>query len=165
MTNKDFQKIVVEYERLVYTICYQLIHSHEDAQNLTQETFVSAFLHIDTCRTDNYKAWIARIASNKARDFLKSAYNRREVQAEEYERADLKPLTEDRYIQKEAAEEARNEILNLKEPYKHVSVMYFLEEMSVDEISKKLVRPKKTVQTQLLRAKNILREKLKGEVL
>ena len=166
MTNKQFQKIISEYERLVFTVCYRMVGDYEEAQNLTQETFISAFVHIDSCQTDNYKAWITRIASNKAKDYLKSAYNRRVQQMEEGFDApsDVMPI-EDRYLQKESADIAKKEILALSEPYHKVSVMYFLEEKTVNEIAEALKRPKKTVQTQLTRAKDILRRNLKKEEL
>jgi RNA polymerase sigma-70 factor (ECF subfamily) len=41
--------------------------------------------------------------------------------------------------------------------------MYFIEEKNVDEISKLLERPKKTVQTQIIRAKGLLQKLLKEE--
>ena len=52
-------------------------------------------------------------------------------------------------------------VRSLKEPYLQVSVMYFLEERSVEEISRALRRPPKTVHTQLFRAKKMLREQIR----
>ncbi len=54
-------------------------------------------------------------------------------------------------------------ILNLQEPYKMVSFMYFLEGKSICEIAKILQRPQKTVQTQIYRSKKILQQKMKKE--
>ena len=45
MTREDFSALVVQYERLVYTICYQLVRDSATAEDLTQETFLSAYLH------------------------------------------------------------------------------------------------------------------------
>ena len=45
MTREDFSALVVQYERLVYTICYQLVRDAATAEDLTQETFLSAYLH------------------------------------------------------------------------------------------------------------------------
>ena len=166
MTNKQFQKIIAEYERLVFTVCYRMVGDYEEAQNLTQETFISAFVHIDSCQTDNYKAWIIRIASNKAKDYLKSAYNRKVRQMEDdFDAPSEKIPIEERYIQKESADIVKKEILALNEPYHKVSVMYFLEEQTVSEIAERLKRPKKTVQTQISRAKDILKRNLKKEEL
>ena len=48
----------------------------------------------------------------------------------------------------------------LKEPYLLVSEMYFLQNRSVEEISRALDRPSKTVHTQLYRARRLLQQKI-----
>ena len=58
------------------------------------------------------------------------------------------------------AEAIRRMVRELKEPYLQVSVLYFLEERSVEEISQALRRPPKTVHTQLFRAKKMLQQKI-----
>lgn len=166
MTNEQFKLIVKQYEKLVFSICLQFTRNYHEAENLTQETFLSAFKYIDGCDSEKYKQWLARIASNKARDWLKSAYIQHvELSNEDDEaeqRPDTTPLPEDSLLTSEGVEKIKMAVMELKEPYKKVSVMFFLEEKDYDQISKQLCRPKKTVQTQVLRAKNILQEKLKG---
>lgn len=166
MTNEQFKLIVKQYEKLVFSICLQFTRNYHEAENLTQETFLSAFKYIDGCDSEKYKQWLARIASNKARDWLKSAYIQHvELASEDEEteqRPDTTPLPEDSLLTSEGVEEIKRAVLDLKEPYKKVSVMFFLEEKDYDQISRQLCRPKKTVQTQVLRAKSILQEKLKG---
>ena len=51
------------------------------AEDLTQETFLSAFRHMDSFTGTNEKAWLCRIASNKCIDYLKSA-GRRQIPSE-----------------------------------------------------------------------------------
>jgi RNA polymerase sigma-70 factor (ECF subfamily) len=70
---------------------------------------------------------------------------------------------DDLYIENEKEKIIKDKIHSLKEPYLKVSVMYFLEEKNVDEISRLLERPKKTVQTQIIRAKGLLQNLLKEE--
>ena len=150
----------------MFTICYQLVQDYHEAQNLAQETFVSAFTHIDSVSEQNLRAWLARIATNKAKDFLKSAYNKRVTLSEDMSELDLlrsESSPERLYISEEGEGHIRQMILNLKEPYHKVSVLFFLEERSLDEISELLNRPKKTVQTQLYRARQMLQKILKEE--
>lgn len=167
MTHEKFKSLVEKYERLVFTICYQLVNDYHEAQNLTQDTFVAAFAHIDTVREENLKAWLARIASNKAKDYLKSAYNRRVSLSEDMSELDMfraEQSPEHLYLSGEKAEYIRQTIKNLKEPYHKVSVLFFLEEKTVEEISHLLDRPKKTVQTQIYRARSMLQKQLKEEM-
>ena len=91
MNNREFENLVRKYEKLVFTVCYQLVQDYGEAQNLTQETFLSAYRHIDRCQEGEYKPWLIRIASNKAKDFLKSAYHRRVSTVEDWDALPLQP--------------------------------------------------------------------------
>ncbi len=167
MTNEQFQRLIEQYERLVFTVCYQLVRDYHEAQNLAQDTFVSAYAHREQVEEQNLKGWLTRIAANKAKDYLKSAYNRRVCLEEDMSELDLaraESSPERLYIHGENAQHIRQTIFNLKEPYHKVSVLFFLEEKSIDEIAQALRRPKKTVQTQLYRARGKLQELLREEV-
>ncbi len=166
MTNEQFKVLIEQYESLVFSVCYQLVRDHHEAQNLAQDTFVSAFAHIDTVKEQNLKAWLTRIAANKAKDYLKSAYIRKVALSQDMSeldavRAEASP--ERLVIDQENADFIRKSVYHLKEPYHKVAVLFFLEERSVEEISQTLERPKKTVQTQLYRAKLALQEQLRKE--
>lgn len=164
MKKDAFASIIDQYEKLVFTICYQLVGDYEEAQNLTQETFISAYTHIDTARADSLKPWLARIAANKAKDFLKSAYFRHVKPAQDYEMdAPDQETPESLLISKETEELIRKKITSLPEPYHKASVLYFLEEKPVSEIAKLLRRPPKTVKTQLYRARQLLKQELNKE--
>ncbi|HAN44489.1 MAG TPA: RNA polymerase subunit sigma-70 [Ruminococcaceae bacterium] len=166
MTNEKFQAIVAQYEKLVFTICYQMVKDYHEAQNLAQETFISAYIHIDSCKAENYKPWLARIATNKAKDYLKSAYIRRvQLTDESIESCmtDTEPSPDDIYMAKEGESIIYDKINSLNEPYLKVSVMYFIQQKSIDEISRLLDRPLKTVQTQIYRARGVLKNMLREE--
>lgn len=165
MTNDEYKLIVEKYQKLIFTICYQLVKDYQEAENLTQETFISAYKNIDKCNLDELKPWLARIATNKAKDYLKSAYIRKVQLNDEYDENIVSSETPPEliYIQNEKEKFIKDKIKSLKEPYLNVSVLYFIEERNIDEISKILNRPKKTVQTQISRAKLILQKILKEE--
>ena len=168
MTNAQFSALVEQYQKLVYTVCYQLVRDHQLAEDLTQDTFVAAFSHMDDCPPDHYKPWLARIATNKARDHLKSAWNRRVTTPGDEAMPDAPALTpgsappgpEDLTVSETEAQAIRQMVKDLREPYYQVSVMYFLEERSVEEIARALRRPPKTVHTQLYRAKRLLQQQI-----
>lgn len=166
MTNENFRFIVRQYEKLVFSICFQFTKDYYEAENLTQETFISAFNHIDGCDPEKYRPWLCRIATNKAKDYLKTSYKKHvelsqdgDIIKEDFG-GGIQP--EKSLIVQEGVESISKTINELKEPYKLVSVMFFLEGKSYEEIGKTLKRPPKTVQTQVLRAKELLKIKLKG---
>ena len=45
ITNESFSRLVQQYEPLVYTICFQLVRDAAAAEDLTQDTFLSAYIH------------------------------------------------------------------------------------------------------------------------
>lgn len=169
MKNEEFAQLVQQYERLVYTVCYQFVKDPQLAEDLAQETFLSAYTHREDCPPGSYKPWLARIAANKAKDWLKSAYRRR-VTASEDDAIDAlshtggDPPPEELAVTRDEAERARDAILALKEPYHRAAVLFFLEEKDIGEIAAILNRPPKTVHTQIYRARVMLRDKLKGEI-
>ena len=161
MTLHEWNASVELYEKLIFTICFQLVRDYQQAQDLTQETFLSAYTHRESCNMETVKPWLARIATNKAKDYLKSAYVRRTGGEISEEAADESALPEQLFLEKESREKIIAHVTALQEPYAKVSRMYFLEQKSVSEITVMLARPQKTVQTQLYRAKKILQEKIK----
>lgn len=160
VTTEDWKDCVEKYQRLVFTVCFQMIGDYQEAQNLAQETFLSAYTHREGCRMETVKPWLTRIASNKAKDYLKSAYRnqRREELSEEMETKEGQP--ESLFFEKEGYDKVRDAILSLEEPYHMVCVGYFLQEKNLDEIAEQLKRPRKTVQTQIYRGRQQLKEKL-----
>ena len=66
MTKEEFSRLVLQYEKLVYTICFQLTRDAAAAEDLAQETFLSAYLHKEKLPLGYERQWLGRIAANKA---------------------------------------------------------------------------------------------------
>lgn len=166
MSDAEFTKLVIQYNKLIFTVCQRFVNDYQEAENLTQDTFLTAFRAIDNFVGDNYKAWLVRIAVNKCKDFLKSAYYRT-TQAVEEETLDAFPDRNSVYEeveQNDRMEMVRRACENLPDPYREVALLHFMEDLSFDEIARRLGRPVKTVQTQGYRARDKLRKMLKEEM-
>ncbi len=62
---RAYEVLLRRYQKLVYNVLYQMVHSHEMASDLTQETFLKAYRALGTFRTDGkFKPWLLRIATN-----------------------------------------------------------------------------------------------------
>ncbi len=60
-----FDTLVTRHRRTVYQVCYRLVNHHEDAADLTQDTFVRAWKALGTFRGQaRFSTWIYRIAVN-----------------------------------------------------------------------------------------------------
>ncbi len=167
MKDAEFADMVQKYQKLIYSICFQMVQDYHIAEDLTQETFLSAYSHLQSCPTDHIRPWLAKIATNKAKDHLKSAYSRKVLATEKEEMADglclhmkLPENPADLAVSNQQKQEICSLVESLKEPYRSVAVMYFLKEKKVEEISKLLNRSPKTVHTQIYRAKGMLQKQL-----
>ena len=69
----DFEKIHNEYKNLVYNLALQYVQNQTDAQEITQDTFLSIYKNLDSFqRKSSIKTWVYRIAINKSLDFINS---------------------------------------------------------------------------------------------
>lgn len=156
---------IEEYGRLILTVCKSMTGDYFEAEDLAQETFISAYKSLDSFDGANLKAWLVKIASNKCRDYLKSAA-RRSVPApqETFEQApDAAPVPEDRVLEMDTEKRLEDFCKSLKEPYRSIAIAYFCEHMNAQEISKKMGKNLKTVQTQIYRAKAMIQKLWKEE--
>lgn len=166
MTTLEFDRLVRQYQGLVYTVCHQLVPDVGEAQDLTQETFLAAWRSIDRCPPGFEKQWLARIASNKAKDYLRSAWVRRvntpgdEVLALEGAPPESDP--EQQVLETLGEEELTRRILALREPYKTPCRLMLLEQHTAAEAARLCGRPQKTVEAQVYRAKKMLAAQLRA---
>ena len=129
LTNASFSQLVVQYERLVYTVCFQLVRDAAAAEDLTQETFLSAYLHRDAIPPGYERQWLCRVATNKAKDYLQSAYQRHTLlPGEDNIPPGLSPPAEETVLRRSAAAEIRDLILHMRQPYQPVCRLCLLEE-------------------------------------
>ena len=167
MTTLEFNALVQKYQGLVYTVCHQLVTDEGDAQDLAQETFLSAWKAIDRCPAGYEKQWLARIAANKARDYLRSAWVRRvntpgdDVLALEGAPPGSDP--EQLVLDAAGGQALREKILGMREPYRTPCRLMLLEGHTAAEAAALCGRPQKTVEAQIYRAKKMLAEQIRPE--
>lgn len=161
MTNEAFSQLMLQYERLVYSVCLQFVRDAAAAEDLTQDAFLSAYLHRDSIPAGYERQWLTRIAVNKAKDHLQSAYQQHTVLPGD---DSLPPGhsagAEEVALQRSAAADIAVLIREMRQPYQPVCQLCLLEEKTPEEAALQLGRPLKTIHTQLARGKRLLREAL-----
>jgi RNA polymerase sigma-70 factor (ECF subfamily) len=161
INNEQYFKYLLEtYERLIYSICYKAIGNQMDAEDLTQETYLSIYKNLSTFDRCYEKAWVCKIASNKCLDFVKSASRRSLATEQEYfiEMKDEKATPEEEYFHKESRQNVYAICQQLKDPYREVATAHFYNDESAREIADKRGKNLKTIQTQIYRAKGMLKK-------
>lgn len=153
------------YQNLIYSICYRLTGDYFDAEDLAQDTFLSAYRHMREFDGQNEKAWLCRIATNKCIDYLKRA-GRRSVPTELlYFTAlpDNRSSPEEEILEQEVRQNLYDCCCRLSDPYRQVALAYYYDQMDINEIAEKNGKNKKTLQTQIYRAKGMLRNLMRKE--
>ncbi len=148
------------YDKLVFSICYKLTGDYFAAEDLMQETFLSAYQKYESFDGNNEKAWICRIATNKSIDYLRSA-SHRNIPTEDvfFEQAvEERGSPEEICIEEEVKNTLRQQCERLKPPYDEIARAYYLEERSPKEIAMKQGKNVKTIQTQIYRARQMLKK-------
>jgi RNA polymerase sigma-70 factor (ECF subfamily) len=167
--NKDeyYEHLIDTYQNLVYSICFKIVNDYFEAEDLAQETFISAFRHLDTFDCQYEKAWLCRIATNKCLDYLKKS-DRKSIPTEEdyfLTQVNKEPTPEENILELEARKQLSDRCKHLKSPYKEIALDYFYNEISAAEIAAKTGKNIKTVQTQIYRARSLLQKTYKKGVM
>lgn len=148
------------YQSLILSVCYKMTQDYFAAQDLTQETFLSAYEHLDSFDGTNEKGWLCRIASNKCIDYMRRAANRQvpteDEQMEQYQSKLGRP--EHETLEEAVSEELLRNCGKLKPPYDEIARLYFHKEKTADEIADSMNKNVKTIQTQIYRARDMLRK-------
>lgn len=163
----NIEYLVEKYNKLVYKICYDMLGSSLDAQDITQEVYLSLYLNFERYKSlceNDIKNIICKIALNKCKDVLKSKSRKLQnltnddlIALENYESDN--DIDEEIYL-KDRANYLSKIVNELKEPYNDVLRKYYLEELSLDEIANLRNTSKATIKMQIHRGKNLLKEKI-----
>ena len=161
-------RLMNQYQNLIFSICLKLTGDYFIAEDLTQETFISAYHHLDKTRPGEEKAWLCRIASNKSIDYVRKVERKVEPVTEEELHniampMDTEPLRQT--LNSELMEELRACCRNLSPPYREIAIAHFLEGKTAREIAEETKASIHTVKSQIYRAREMLKKSYRKELL
>ena len=157
-----FGQLVERYEPKMTRYAHKFLFAHADAQDLVQEVFIKAFVHIKSFDAKRkFSSWLYRIAHN---EFI-NALKRKEkgplyfFDPDTFWPHPLSKETADRDINEKELKEMMSLSLNKLQPkYREPLVLYYYEEMDYKEIAEVLKIPIATVGVTRQRAKNKLKK-------
>ena len=132
-----FEAIVKEYSEQLYWQIRRMVFSHEDANDLLQNTFVKAWLNIDYFRGDaKMSTWLYRIAFNECLTFLNKQRANNQISIDEINAEMIGKLESDPYFDGDATQKAfLKAIQSLPEKQRIVFNLKYFKEMKYEEIS------------------------------
>lgn len=161
INNEQYYEYLIDtYQNLVFSICYRIVKDYFDAEDLAQETFLSAYKHLSTFDRQYEKAWLCRIATNKCLDFVKRSERQSIPTEDEYflTQSDKDPSPEEKVLEQEVKRQLSERCNRLKSPYREIALDYFYRELPAAEIAANTGKNLKTVQTQIYRARAMLQK-------
>ena len=132
-----FRELVCQYSEQLYWHIRGFVDSHEDADDLVQETFLKVWKALPGFRGDSgYFTWIWRIATNEALGYLRRQKVRAALQFESLDARAERVIDSDPWFDGDAAErELSKAIASLPDRQRSVFLMRYYEDLSYDEIS------------------------------
>ena len=158
-----FRLIVVRYENSIFSMGMRFFYNYEDSLDFAQEVFLKAFDRIHQYREiAPFKFWLIRLAYNLGINIKKKS----RVDSEFDESYLLfEGSGPDRtHINNEIRDLILHEINHLPERYRICLDFYFFFGFKYSEISVITGYPVNTIKSDVLRAKKILRQRLKGTI-
>jgi len=139
------------YADMVYRLAFARTGSRHDADDVLQETFFRLMRRKPAFYDEEHrKAWLLRVAVNCANTLLRRSHN-------------IVPLTDGQTAEMKEKSEVYDAVMALPANYRTVIHLFYYEKYRVLEIAEIMEIPESTVKTWLRRAREQLREKLKGE--
>jgi RNA polymerase sigma-70 factor (ECF subfamily) len=135
---KAFEQIVHHYSEKLYWQIRKMVLSHDDANDLLQNTFLKAWMSIDLFRGDaQLSTWLYKIAINESITFLNKQRAHTHISMDNGDAYLADKLESDDYFDGNAAQlKLQKAILTLPEKQRLVFNMRYFDEMPYDEMSK-----------------------------
>lgn len=163
--DEEIERLMNLYGNDVLRTSYMYLKDRQRAEDAFQEVFLKVYKKYSSFQgKSSEKTWIISITINVCRDILRSSWLKRvfltdnisiEKNNKDTDTAAIK-LVEDRVL--------FDEVISLQPAMKEVVILYYYQEFDTREISNILGIAEGTVRSRLHRAREILRNKLKGRI-
>lgn len=171
-----YGELIYRYQDRIYRFSLRLTRCSQEAEDLTQETFMRAWRYLHNYKPGyRFVTWLYAIANNLHLDRLKKRGRLKTVSLDkEHDNRDPlltmmespNPGPEEETLNNLVNEEIREVIDSLPDLYRNILILRFVELLSYEEIGEALEIPAGTVKTRIFRARNMLWSSLiasKGE--
>ena len=170
-----FETLTTRYEQRVFSLAMRMLRQEQDAEDVTQQTFLSALENLNGFRGEaSFATWLFRIATHAALKVIRKHKGLKTVSLEEAtegaDRADSVPHPEfiadwrqspEQLVQKHEIQRLLDEALaRLDEKHRLVFLLRDVEGLSVKETAEALGLSEANTKVRLLRARLQLREHL-----
>lgn len=164
-----FMELIRLYRDKLHRLAYRMLNNQHDSEDIVQETFMRVYLNLNQYDDkQKFSTWVYRIGKNLCIDLLRKKKEVHSLDSGAREESDLTyydKLTsgeispENRVLSLEFQEQLMRVISKLSDKYRMIVMLYYLQELTLEEISETLGLPVTTVKTRLYRGREQLRKK------
>ena len=168
MTAKEFEDLLDIYGNDIYRFCLHIMRNREDADDLYQDTVLTAFRKADIINlSENPKSYLLSVAVKLSHNFFRKEKRKNQkiiLSADETlaaipDNADIQLSTEEKALKTAL----RNAVSKLEEKHRIPVVLYYFDQQNIDFISQVMKIPAGTVKSRLHKARALIAETLKKE--
>ena len=165
-----FALLVARYQKKIFRMAFAIVRSEQDADSITQDTFVTAYLNLGKFEgRSEFETWLTRIAINKSRDQLRSRRWRfvslsrnDDDDAQVIDPADERPDAERLVIADQISKAIDAAVESLSAQQKAIFRLRHYEDLPLDEIARLMNLAPGTVRAHLFRAVHKVRKELEA---
>lgn len=153
---QSVQELLEKYQNNLYAIAFNICKNAEDAKDVVQDTFIQYhLLRKEFDDEQHIRAWLIRVAINKAKNINRSFWRKNKRPLEEY----METLT----FETPESEELFETVMALPEKFRIVIHLFYYEDYAIREIADILKISESNVKVRLSRGRSLLKEKLQEE--
>lgn len=133
----NFNKLVIAHQREVYYFIRKMVLNHDDANDVTQNTFIKAWKGMDSFRREaKFTTWLLRIAYNESINFINKRKRITGISLDNIQHQLPATLSQDKYYSgDDILKILQAAIASLPEKQKAVFILKYYENKKYDEIS------------------------------
>lgn len=156
------EDLLFQYEKAVFNYIFRLVSQRQNAEDLTQETFIKVYKSLDQLDPEkNIKSWIYKIATNTVYDWLRKKQKKPELFLIDDLKVGFETIDQnDAYWSIERVKDLEQALERISPSYRAVLLLHYYEDLSYEEVSKVLSIPLNTVKIHLHRAKKALKDEI-----
>lgn len=150
---QSLELLIDRYQKNLFAAAFNVCANAQDAEDAVQDTFLQYYSTNKQFNDEEHiKAWLLRVAINKAKDAARRYRWKNTVSLEE--------LTEEIPFEDPEAESFFDEVMRLPEKYRVAIHLFYYEDMAVKDIAQCLRISEGSVKMRLSRGRDLLKERL-----
>ena len=150
----ELEDKIKNYSNMIYRLAFSMLKNKDDSEDVYQEVIIKFCKHCEEFTDEEHeKAWLIRVTVNQCKSLLRLTWYKNRVEIDE----DIPQLDKEN-------DDIYYAVSELPVKYRTVIHLFYYEQYKISEIANILKEKESTIKSQLMRARNLLKNKIVGGV-